>query len=70
MSKMSQYRKFVAAVIGAIVTLLATQGVSVDAEIVTAVTTLLTAVAVLVIPNRSSIQFYNEDLKEDDVYKV
>ena len=67
---MSQYRKFVAAVIGAIVTLLATQGVSVDAEIVTAVTTLLTAVAVLLIPNRSSIQFYNEDLKVEDVYKV
>jgi uncharacterized membrane protein (DUF441 family) len=59
---MPQYRKFIAAVIGAIVTILATQGVSVDPEIVTAVTTLLTAIAVLLIPNQTSIEFYNEDL--------
>ena len=67
---MAQYRKFVAAVIGAIVTILATQGFSVDPEIAAAVTTLLTAVVVLLVPNRSNIRFYDEDLKGDDTYIV
>jgi hypothetical protein len=49
---LSQYRKTVIAVIGAIVTILATQGVSVDQEIVTAVTTLITAALVFIVPNK------------------
>jgi hypothetical protein len=48
---MSEYRKTVAAVIGAIVTILATQGVSVEPEIVIAVTTLITALLVYLVPN-------------------
>ena len=63
---MTHYRKFIAAVVGAIVTIAATQGFSVDPEIVAAVTTLLTAVAVLIVPNRTSIQFYDEDLDFKD----
>lgn len=59
---MAKYRKFVAAVIGAIVTILATQDVSVDPEIVAAVTTLVTAIAVLLIPNEGGIRFYDEDI--------
>jgi hypothetical protein len=70
MEKMAQYRKFVAAVVGAIVTIAATQGFSVDPEIVAAATTLLTAAAVLLVPNRSSITFYDEDLKDDETYIV
>ena len=49
--------------IGAIVTILATQGISVDAEIVTAVTTLLTALAVWLVPNDVAVKFFDEDLK-------
>ena len=48
---MSEYRKTVAAVIGAIVTILATQGVSVNQEIVVAVTTLITVALVYLVPN-------------------
>ena len=48
---MQNHRKLIAAVIGAIVTILATQGISVDAEIVVSVTTLLTALAVYIVPN-------------------
>lgn len=59
---MSKYRKFIAAVIGAIVTILATQDVSVDPEIVAAVTTLATAIAVLVIPNDVGVRFFDEDI--------
>ena len=58
----AKYRKFIAAVLGAIVTILATQDVSVDPEIVAAVTTLLTAIAVLVIPNNTATKFFDEDL--------
>lgn len=58
----AKYRKFIAAVIGAIVTILATQDVSVDPEIVAAATTLLTAIAVLVIPNKTATKFFDEDL--------
>jgi hypothetical protein len=59
----TQYRKAIAAVIGAIVTILATQGISVDAELVAAVTTLLTALAVWLIPNDVAVKFFDEDLK-------
>lgn len=60
------HRKFVAAVIGAIVTIAATQGFTVDPEIVAAVTTLVTAAAVYLIPNGPRIEFYNEDLRTED----
>lgn len=58
----AKYRKFIAAVIGAIVTILATQDVSVDPEIVAAATTLLTAIAVLAIPNKTASKFFDDDL--------
>jgi hypothetical protein len=48
---LSQYRKSVVALIGAVVTILALNGVNVDAEIVTAITTLITASLVFVVPN-------------------
>ena len=60
------HKKFIAAVIGAIVTILATQGVSVDPEIVAAVTTLLTAAAVYLIPNGPQVEFYEKDPQSQD----
>lgn len=62
---MANHRKLIAAVIGAIVTILATQGVSVDPEIVAAVTTLLTAVAVYLVPNAPNVVYYNDDTPQD-----
>lgn len=50
---MSQYRKTVAAVVGAIVTILVASGIieGIDPSIQAAVTTLLTAAAVYLVPN-------------------
>jgi uncharacterized membrane protein len=48
---LSQYRKSVVALIGAVVTILALNGVDVDPEMVTAITTLVTASLVFVVPN-------------------
>jgi len=62
---MANHRKLIAAVIGAIVTILATQGVSVDPEIVAAVTTLLTAAAVYLVPNTPKIVYYQDDTPQD-----
>jgi len=62
MNRLTHYRKFIAAVIGAIVTILATQDVSVDPEIAAAVTTLVTAVAVLLIPNEVGVRYFDEDI--------
>ena len=63
MSQFQNHRKVIAAVIGAIVTLVAIAGFSVDPEIVAAVTTLLTAIAVYFVPNKSLVEFYAEDLR-------
>ena len=48
---MAQYRKAVVAVVGAIVAILATQGIDVDPTVSTAVVTLVTAFLVERIPN-------------------
>jgi hypothetical protein len=58
---MATHRKFIAAVIGAIVTILATQGVSVDPEIVAAVTTLVTAIVVWLVPNAPFVEVYADN---------
>jgi hypothetical protein len=63
---MANHRKLIAAVIGAIVTILATQGVSVDSEIVTVVTTLLTALAVYLVPNAPSVVYYEDDAPQSN----
>ena len=49
-----QYRKLIVAVIGAVVTILAVAGIDADAEIVAAVTTLLTAASVYLVPNTTA----------------
>lgn len=66
MTTYQTHRKFIAAVIGAIVTILATQGFSVDPEIAAAVTTLVTAVAVYLVPNGPKFEFYTQDPKPRD----
>jgi hypothetical protein len=48
---LQSYRKSIVAIIGAVVTVLAINGVDVDPEIVTAVTTLITASLVWWVPN-------------------
>ena len=48
---MAEYKKSIVAVIGAIVTILAVNGVDVDPELVAAVTTLITASLVWWVPN-------------------
>lgn len=50
---LSKYRKTAVAAIGAVVTILAINGVDVDPELVTAVTTLVTASLVWWVPNES-----------------
>jgi hypothetical protein len=52
---MTEYRKTVAAVVGAVVTILVAGGLidGLDAQIQAAITTLLTAVAVYALPNRA-----------------
>jgi hypothetical protein len=50
---LSQYRKTLVAVIGAVVTILAINGVDVDPELVTSITTLLTAFLVWRVPNEA-----------------
>jgi hypothetical protein len=47
-------QKAVVAVVGAVVTVLAVAGIDADDEVVAAVSTLLTAVAVYAIPNSSA----------------
>lgn len=53
-TKGSQYNKAIVAVIGAIVTVLAAQGINVDPEITTSVTTLVTALVVYLVPNKEA----------------
>lgn len=48
---LAQYRKAITAVLGAIVTVLATQGIDVDPGLVAAVSTVLTALLVYLVPN-------------------
>jgi hypothetical protein len=48
---LTRYRKTVIAVIGAVVSILAIQGIDVDPELVGAVTTLATAALVFLVPN-------------------
>lgn len=48
---MAEYRKSAVAVIGAVVTLCAIAGLDIDPELVAAVTTLVTAGLVFVVPN-------------------
>jgi CBS-domain-containing membrane protein len=48
---LAQYRKATTAIIGAIVTILAVNGVDLDPELVASVTTLITAVLVFAVPN-------------------
>jgi uncharacterized paraquat-inducible protein A len=52
----------IAAVIGAIVTIAAVSGFSVDAEIVAAVTTLVTAIVVYLVPNAIPVDYYDQEL--------
>ena len=51
---LSQYRKTAIAVIGAVVTILAINGVDLDPELVTAITTLITAALVFAVPNEGA----------------
>ena len=51
----SEYKKTIVAVIGAIVTILATQGIDVDPSLTVAITTILTAVAVWYFRNEEPI---------------
>lgn len=53
-SMLSQYRKTVVAVIGAVVTILAIYGVNLDPELVAAVSTLATAGMVLLVRNEGA----------------
>lgn len=46
-----QYRKLIAALVGAVVTILAVWQIDVDPEVVAAATTLLTAIGVWFFPN-------------------
>jgi hypothetical protein len=48
---LSQYRKSAVALIGAVVTILAVNGVNLDTELVAAITTLVTASLVWFVPN-------------------
>ena len=48
---LASYRKTIVAVIGAVVTILAINGVETDPELVTAITTLATAAVVWFVPN-------------------
>lgn len=48
---MQEYNKLFVAVIGAVVAILATAGIDIAPEISTAVVTLLTALAVFLVPN-------------------
>lgn len=53
---MTEYRKTVAAVVGAVVTILVAGGLidGLDAQVQAAITTLLTAVAVYALPNKKA----------------
>lgn len=48
---LTEYRKSIVAIIGAVVTILAVWGVEVDPQLVAAITTLVTAGLVWLIPN-------------------
>ena len=48
---MNKYRKAVVAVVGAVVAILATQGIDVDEGTTTAVVTLVTSLLVFLVPN-------------------
>jgi hypothetical protein len=48
---LTQYRKSAVALIGAVVTILALNGVNVEPDLVAAITTLITAALVWVVPN-------------------
>jgi hypothetical protein len=48
---LSQYRKTTTAIIGAVVSILAINGVNLDPELVIAITTLVTAALVFLVPN-------------------
>jgi hypothetical protein len=62
MTNFQNHRKMIAAVIGAIVTIAAVSGFSVDAEIVAAVTTLVTAIVVYLVPNAIPVDYYDQEL--------
>jgi hypothetical protein len=62
MTNFQNHRKMIAAVIGAIVTIAAVSGFSVDAEIVAAVTTLVTAIVVYLVPNAIPVDYYQAEL--------
>lgn len=49
---LTQYRKSLVAIIGAVVSILAINGVDLDPELVAAITTLLTASLVWLVPNK------------------
>jgi len=63
---MTEYRKTVAAVVGAVVTILVAGGLidGLDAQVQAAITTLLTAVAVYALPNKKA-----ESLIDDRPYE-
>lgn len=48
---LAQYRKATTAIIGALVTILAVNGVDLDPELVASVTTIITAALVWAVPN-------------------
>jgi hypothetical protein len=49
--KLAEARKFIVALIGAVVTILALNGIEVDQDLIAAITTLVTAGLVWVVPN-------------------
>lgn len=67
MSNFQNHRKVIAAVIGAIVTIAAVAGFSVDAEIVAAATTLVTAIVVYLVPNAIPVEYYQGELGSADL---
>lgn len=67
MRNFQNHRKMIAAVIGAIVTIAAVAGFSVDAEIVAAVTTLVTAIVVYLVPNNIPVDYYQAELGAPDL---
>lgn len=58
---LTEYRKSAVAVIGAVVTILAVWGVNLDPQLVAAITTLVTAGLVWLIPNDAAVEFDPQD---------
>lgn len=61
---LTEYRKSAVAIIGAIITILAVWGVEVDPQLVAAITTLVTAGLVWLIPNDAAVEFDAQDREQ------